>query len=262
MRAWRVNADFSRQLSELPERPPPPGGASVRMQAAPVLSYLKQVIEGGLGYSLPPAPFTPGTSGIGVIEAVGPGVRHLAPGQRVILDPHLVVDERVPEPAQILISLTATRSSGYGGIANIAAALQRDWPDGTFAELAYMPASVLTSLPEGLAAAPAERLAGLSKFAVPYGGFLRGGLQAGETVLVNGASGYFRSAAVVLTVAGYRAGRCARTGSRGAGLACRGGGRAGRRRGVDGRSAEGRRGAGRGSRRANGSRAGYRRARG
>jgi alcohol dehydrogenase len=41
------------------------------MQAAPVLSRLKQVIEGCLGYSLPPAPFTPGTNGIGVIEAVG-----------------------------------------------------------------------------------------------------------------------------------------------------------------------------------------------
>lgn len=102
MRAWRVNADFSRVLSELPKRAPPPGGATLRMQSAPVLSYLKQVIEGGLSYLLPPAPFTPGTNGIGVIEAVGPGVKHLVPGQRVILDPHLVVDERVREPAQIL----------------------------------------------------------------------------------------------------------------------------------------------------------------
>jgi alcohol dehydrogenase len=201
MRAWRVNADFSRVLSELPERAPPPGGATLRVHAAPVLSYLKQVIEGDLGYLLPPAPFTPGTNGIGVVEAVGFGVRHLVPGQRVILDPHLVVDERVREPAQILIGLTATRSSGYGGIAEVATALQRDWPDGTFAELAYMPASVLTPLPAALDAVSAERLVGLSKFAVPYGGFLRGGLKAGETVLINGASGYFGSAAVVLAVA-------------------------------------------------------------
>jgi alcohol dehydrogenase len=201
MRAWRVNADFSRMLVQLSKRPPPPGGAAVRMQAAPVLSYLKPVIEGKLGYLLPPAPFTPGTNGIGVVEAVGPGVRHLVPNQRVFVDPHLVVDERVREPAQILIGLTATRSSAYGGIADISAALQRDWPDGTFTELAYMPASVLTPLPSALDTIPGERLVGLSKFAVPYGGFLRGGLQPGETVLINGASGYFGSAGAILAVA-------------------------------------------------------------
>src|SRR3954449_6649652 len=64
-----------------------------------------------------------------------------------------------------------------------------------------MPVSVLTPLPSALDDVPAERLVGLSKLAVPYGGFLRAGLQAGETVLVNGASGYFGSAAVILALA-------------------------------------------------------------
>lgn len=201
MRAWQVNADFSRRFVELPDRSPPHGGAIIRMQAAPVLSYLKQVIEGGLGYSLPAEPFTPGTNGVGIVEAVGSGVHHLVPGQRVILDPHLVVDERVREPAQILIGLTATRSSGSGGIAEAALALQREWPDGTFAERAYMPASVLTPVTTTLDHVPGQRLIGLSKFAVPFGGFLRAGLQAGETVIVNGASGYFGSAGVILALA-------------------------------------------------------------
>lgn len=98
-------------------------------------------------------------------------------------------------------ALPATRYSGFGGVADAVAALQRDWPDGTFTERACMPASVLTPLPPALAAIPPQRLVGLSKFAVPYGGFLRGGLQTGETVLVNGASGYFGSAAVALGVA-------------------------------------------------------------
>jgi alcohol dehydrogenase len=64
-----------------------------------------------------------------------------------------------------------------------------------------MPASVVTPLPPAVATIPAQRLAGLSKFAVPYGGFLRGELRPCETVVVNGASGYFGSAAVVLAVA-------------------------------------------------------------
>jgi hypothetical protein len=65
-----------------------------------------------------------------------------------------------------------------------------------------MPASVLTSLPVADDAVPAEWLVGLSKFAVPFGSFLRSGLQAGETMLINGASGYFGSAAVVLALIG------------------------------------------------------------
>jgi alcohol dehydrogenase len=41
----------------------------------------------------------------------------------------------------------------------------------------------------------------LGKFAVPFGGLRRGRLSAGETVAVNGASGYFGSAAVIAALA-------------------------------------------------------------
>jgi alcohol dehydrogenase len=65
MRAWRVNADFTRELVDLPIPEPAKSGVVVRMRSAPVLSYLREVIEGSMGYLLPPAPFTPGTNGIG-----------------------------------------------------------------------------------------------------------------------------------------------------------------------------------------------------
>lgn len=48
---------------------------------------------------------------------------------------------------------------------------------------------------------PVERLALMGKFAVPYGGLADIGLAAGETLIVNGASGYFGSAAMLLGVA-------------------------------------------------------------
>ncbi len=160
MRAWRV------QLVTLPAREPAPAGAIIRMQAAPVLSYMRQVIDGSLGYILPPFPFTPGTNGIGIVEAVGPGVRHIRPGQRVLLDPHLVADERAANPAQILIGLTATASSEFGDTADAARALQTDWPDGTFTELAHMPVSVLTPMPTALDAVPAARMRGLDLTAI------------------------------------------------------------------------------------------------
>ncbi len=74
------------------------------------------------------------------------------------------------------------------------------WADGTLAEHVLMPASTIAPL-DGLEALPPERLASLGKFSVPLGGLLRGRLAPGETLVVNGATGYFGSAAVLLGVA-------------------------------------------------------------
>ena len=75
-----------------------------------------------------------------------------------------------------------------------------NWGGGTLAETVLMPASVLAPL-DGLDHLSAERLATFGKFAVPLGGLMRGRLAPGETLLVNGASGYFGSAAVLLGLA-------------------------------------------------------------
>jgi alcohol dehydrogenase len=201
MKAWRVLDGGRLELQDLPTPTPGAGGIVVRMEAVPMLSYLRQVLDGSLGYDTPPRPFTPGTNGIGTIEAVGPGVFHLTPGQRIVLDPHLVANERTAEPAQILIGLTGMRSALVGSPHAPTKALQAAWPDGTLAELVHMPAAVATPLPSSLASVPSSRLAAIAKFAVPFGGFLRGGLQAGETIVVNGATGYFGSAGALLALA-------------------------------------------------------------
>ena len=161
MRAWRALDGNKLELQELPTPEPAPGGAVVRMLAVPMLSYLRQVLDSSLGYDTPPRPFTPGTNGVGVIAAVGPGVYHLRPGQRVVLDPRAVADERVAEPAQILIGLTGMRSSRSGQADAPTRSLQAAWPDGTCAQAARMPASVLTPLPPRLDSLPAARLAAI-----------------------------------------------------------------------------------------------------
>jgi len=211
MKAWRLEKAGGRlSLEDLPPPAVRPGGVRVRMEATPVLSYLGDVLAGKLPiYVFPDQPFTPGTGGTAVIDAVGPGVYGLAPGQRVVLNPHLVVDERRAEPTQILIGLTAITADS--------AALQRDWPDGTLGELAVMPASVLTPIPGDATLRP-EHGALIGKFAVPYGGLAEIGLAAGETLIVNGASGYFGSAAVLLGVA-MGAARVVAAGRDAAGLA-------------------------------------------
>ena len=191
--AWRLAAPggtLSLEQVAVPE--PRPGTVRVRMQAVPLLSYLRTYAEGKLPYWYPAGPFTPGTNGIGTVEAVGSDVYHLTPGQRVAVSPYLVANEIADDPAQVLIGLT--------GISPDSGPMLAAWGDGTLAERVIVPASVLAPL-DGLDHLPAERLAAFGKFVVPLGGLLRGRLSPGETLLVNGASGYFGSAAVLLGLA-------------------------------------------------------------
>lgn len=125
---------------------------------------------------------------------------HLKPGDRVFLSPHFVADERTADPAQILIGHTATGSSRFAGVAPASRRLQELWPDGVFAEKAHLPAAVATPLPE-VNDALAAQLAALAKAVVPYGGLQRGRVEPGHIVIVNGATGYYGSAGVLVALA-------------------------------------------------------------
>lgn len=59
-----------------------PGQALVRMVLSPIHNHDLATIAGNYGYK-PPLPAVPGTEALGVVEAVGAGVSHLMPGQRV-----------------------------------------------------------------------------------------------------------------------------------------------------------------------------------
>lgn len=200
-RAWSLPA-FGQPLrfEERPVPKPYPSGVLVRIESAMVLSYMNKVLEGTLGYATPPFPFVPGTNAIGRVEAVGPEVFHLTPGERVFLSPHLIADEPVAEPVQILIGLTAMGAARLDGLPDAATRLQQIWRDGVFSEYAHWPASCLTPL-RRLDHLTPDRLIGLAKLVVPYGGLLRGGVEPGQVVVINGASGYYGSAAVMVALA-------------------------------------------------------------
>src|ERR1700694_3953339 len=156
------------------------------------MSYLKSYVQGKLPiYNPPPGEFTIGTNGVGIVDAVGRDVWHLKPGQRVVLSSHFVARENVEDPAQVLIGLTSGAD---------AERVLADWPDGTLAEYALMPVEAVTPA-EGLDNIDAAQLAAVARFIVPYGGLLRGRLAPGETLIVNGATGSYGSAAVLLGIA-------------------------------------------------------------
>ncbi|SMG23050.1 zinc-binding dehydrogenase [Paraburkholderia susongensis] len=194
MKAWqlsRLGGDLRFVDVPLPE--PRPGSVVVRMQMSAVMSYMRRYVAGELPvYHAPGRPFIPGGNGVGIVHAVGQDVWHLKPGQRVVISSHFVAHENVRDAAQILIGITAAGAEGY--------AMQSDWPDGTLAEYALLPASVLTAA-DALAGLDAQRLALSTRFVVPLGGLLRGRLAAGETVVVSGATGAYGGAAALLAVA-------------------------------------------------------------
>lgn len=194
MKAWQLaGLGGPLHFTELPTPQPVPGSVVVRMQASVVMSYMQDYVDGKLPiYRAPKGPFIPGGNGVGVIHAVGGNVWHLKPGQRVLISSHFVAGENVRNPAQMLLGIT--------GQGDIAAEMQRDWPNGTLAEYAVVPASVVTPA-DRLDAYDASQLAVTMRYLVPYGGMLRGGLAAGETLVVSGATGAYGSAAVLVALA-------------------------------------------------------------
>jgi alcohol dehydrogenase len=193
MKAWRLERlGGALSFADIAKPEPRPGSVLVRIEASALMSYLKAYVEGRLPFYNPPSrPFTIGTNGVGIVEAVGRDVWHLKPGQRVIVSSHFVARENVEDPAQVLIGLTA----GAGGEAMLA-----DWPDGTLADYALAPVEAVTPV-DGLDHIDAVELAAVSRFIVPFGGLLRGRLAVGETLVVNGATGAYGAASVLLGVA-------------------------------------------------------------
>jgi len=70
------------QAAERPQPQPGPGEALVRMRLSPIHNHDLAIVRGVYGYK-PPLPAIPGTEAVGVIEALGEGVKGLAVGQRV-----------------------------------------------------------------------------------------------------------------------------------------------------------------------------------
>ena len=191
MKAWRLSGlGGDLAFEDVPVPQVRPGSVLVKVEATSLMSYMKPYVEGRLpSYHAPNGSFTPGGNCVGVVQQVGKDVWHIQPGQRVLLSPLFCATENVPEPARILIGVTS-----FGGISQT---MQSDWPDGSLAEYALLPASALVPA-DGFDDVAPERLSAATRFVVPYGGLVRGQLAAGETVLVNGATGAYGSAAVLI----------------------------------------------------------------
>ncbi|MFE9428699.1 alcohol dehydrogenase catalytic domain-containing protein [Kitasatospora sp. NPDC006697] len=178
-------------VRELPDPVAGGGEVVVEVLAAAVAPYAAEVFGGRRNYPLVP-PVVPGIGGVGRILHAGPDATRLRPGDLVWCDCTVRARDDALTPD---ITLQGWSSRGEGG-----ARLARYLPDGSFAELMRVPTENVYPLPPAAGEDPA-RWAALGVHVIPYGGLLAGGLAAGETLLVSGATGNLGSSAVAVALA-------------------------------------------------------------
>src|SRR5246500_3400921 len=71
------------KLAEIPTPPLAPGEALVRVLLSPINPSDLHMVRGRYGYQ-PALPASPGAEGVGIVEAVGPGVQDPMVGTRVV----------------------------------------------------------------------------------------------------------------------------------------------------------------------------------
>lgn len=180
-------------VEEVPDPVLAAGAAVVRVVAVRIPAYTANVFSGSLGYDIP-TPLVPGPTCIGQIEAVAEDVFHLQPGQVVLCNSLLSSGGTTGSPDEILIGWTGTGTERSGR-------MQQLWRNGSFAEKALYPAPCLTVLPGAESWPDVTRLPFLASLAIADGGFRRGGLRGGQTVIINGATGNLGGAAAMVALA-------------------------------------------------------------
>jgi threonine dehydrogenase-like Zn-dependent dehydrogenase len=189
------------EVNNVPTPRAAPGNAIVRILAANIVSYMRDITNGKRKYPYP-NPMVPGTNSIGRIVAVGPDAVLLKEGQLVYIDGTIRGRD---DPSAIFLS-----GITQGSTEAAAKLMAGEWRDSTYAEYAKMPLENCHVLDEKKFCGPVEeggfgysieQLAYISQPLVPYGGLKSIGLQAGETVIVAPATGSFGGGAVLTALA-------------------------------------------------------------
>ncbi len=192
MKAAVLNA-FGEPLAiqTLPDPVLGTGEIIVDVVAAGVTSYAADVFNGSRNYALE-LPVAPGAGGIGRVRATGPDATRLQVGDWVYCEPTIRSRDDALNPDTIL--------QGWTYRTEAALPLHRFYHHGSFAEQLLVPTENVTPIGD-IDAADAGRWTALGRLLVPFGGLLAGDLRAGETLVVNGATGGFGGAGVAVALA-------------------------------------------------------------
>lgn len=176
-----------------------PGSAVLRVQAAGVLSYMKQIYNGERNYPYP-VPLTAGSSAIARVVALGPDATRLKVGDLCLLD--VTMRSRDGKGDIFLSAITDGFTPGSKKLM-----AEGGHRDGTYAEYVRFPLENCYRLDERKLLGPLDQggleykiddLLYISRLLVPYGGMgpLCIDVKPGETVVIAPATGSFGAAAV------------------------------------------------------------------
>ena len=184
MRAAIIREHGSRGVlqvvDDLPEIEPAPGMVRVQMKAVALNRLDLWVREGWKGLNLD-MPHVCCADGAGVVEKVGHGVTNVAVGDRVGINPTIVDPDCLNLSGNELDCLDI--------------AILGEHAQGVAAEYVNLPARNLIKLPEQISFAQSAAT-GLVYVTSWYSMITRGGLKAGESVLVIGAGGGVSTASI------------------------------------------------------------------
>jgi alcohol dehydrogenase len=192
------------KIQTLPDPVLGTGEVIVDVVAAGVAGYAAGVFSGARNYPLE-LPIAPGPGGIGRVRATGPDATKLKIGDWVFCDSTIRSRDDAVSPDQILLGWTYRSAS--------ALPLHRFYHHGSFAEQMLAPTENVTPIGD-IDPVDAGRWTAIARLLVPFGGLLAGDLKAGETLVVNGATGGFGGAGVAVALA-MGAGRVVATGRNG-----------------------------------------------
>lgn len=169
------------EYTDFPTPEPGPGEALVRLKAAALNGLDLWVRAGWPGIKLE-YPHIPGADGAGEVVALGFGVTNRAIGERVVINSNLGCGK-----CEACLAGFDNRCRAWG--------LLGETRRGTYAEYVAVPARNLVLLPEGFDERSAAAAA-LVFHTAWHSLIARGGLRAGESVLVVGASGGVNTACI------------------------------------------------------------------
>lgn len=172
--------DVIEYREDLPIPEPGPGEVRLQVKAAALNRLDLFVRRGWRGLSLN-FPHVICADGAGLVDALGAGVRRVAVGDRVCVDPTIVP----PDSPALATGLENQSRIGIVG----------EHHPGLAAEFAVVPARNLLQLPEHIDYAEAAA-AGLVFVTAWHSLITRGDLRAGESVLIVGAGGGVNSASI------------------------------------------------------------------